>query len=72
MLDGTGNCIQIDASCVKGTNFMADILQTVYIIPAAQGCIVATARCTLESSEGFGVRISNMMNTLKLIDGQME
>ena len=72
MLERAGSCIQIDASVVKGTNLMADQLQTVYILPAAEGCIAATAHCTIESAEGFGARISYMLNTLTLMNGQAE
>jgi hypothetical protein len=47
----------------------AGSLQTVYIIPSGEGCLVATAHCTIESAEGFGARFSYMMNTLTLIEG---
>ena len=70
MLERAGSCTCINASCIKGTNLMADILQWVYIIPAADGCIAATARCEIESAEGFGVRIDAIMNTLTILNGQ--
>lgn len=66
-LDRAGSCITLDASCIKGTNLMPDLLQTVYIIPAADGCIIATAHCTIEDAEGFGRRIDYMMNTLSVM-----
>lgn len=71
-LERAGSCILIDASRVQGANGMPDLLQTVYIIPAANGCIVATAHCTIESAEGFGARMHNMMNTLSVLNGQGE
>ena len=71
-LERAGNCTVINADVVKGTNQMASVLQTVYIIPAGDGCIVATAHMAIESSEGFGRRISYIMNTLELTDVQGE
>lgn len=65
-----GNCTVIDASCMKGTNMTPDLLQTVYVIPSANGCIVATVHCTIESAEGFGRRISNMLDTLVFTGSQ--
>ena len=67
-LDGAGDCLFIEASAIKGTNQMAEKLQEVYIIPAADGCRVATAHFSIESAEGFGRRFSYMMNTLRVID----
>lgn len=71
-LDRAGSCVQIDASVIKGTNIMSDILQTAYVIPAANGCIVATEHVTIESAEGFGVRMDYMMNSLSLLNGRMK
>ncbi|MDO5326775.1 MAG: SH3 domain-containing protein [Clostridia bacterium] len=71
-LDRAGSCVRIDASVIKGTDLMPDMLQTVYIIPAAQGCIVAASHCAIESAEGFGHRIDYMMNTFSLLNGQAE
>ena len=68
-LDRAGECVRIDASRVKGTSQVAYMLQTVYIIPAGDGCVVATVRCTIESAEGFGVRAGHMLNTLALTNG---
>lgn len=68
ILDGAGSCVRIDASIAKGGKGTPDLLQTVYIIPAADGSVIATAHCTFESAEGFGVRFRNMMNTLTVID----
>ena len=63
-----GSCIRIEASVIKGTNRMADQLQAVYIIPAPDGCRVATAHYAIEGAEGFGRRFSYMLNTLAVID----
>ena len=67
-LDNVGSCIRIDASEARGGGGTPDLLQTIYIIPAAEGCLVATAHYTFESAEGFGARISNIMNTLAVLD----
>ncbi len=69
-LEGAGGCTVIDASRLKGANETPGNLQTVYIIPAAGGCVTAWARCTPESAEGFGRRIDAMMHTLRLVNGQ--
>lgn len=68
-LERAGGCLYIEASVLKGTNQMADQLQLVYIIPASDGCIVATEHLSIEAAEGFGRRFSYMLNTLSVIDG---
>ena len=72
MFDRAGECIRIDASCVKGKNEMPELLQTVYIIPAGEGCIVAEVHDTIESAEGFGARIGYIMDTLEVMNDQVE
>ena len=67
-LDGVGDCIRIDASGAKN-GAPAGSLQSVYVIPAGEGCLVAAAHCTIESAEGFGARFSYMVNTLSLLNG---
>ncbi|MBQ1413274.1 MAG: hypothetical protein IIY93_08805 [Clostridia bacterium] len=67
-LDRAGDCILIDASNAKGNKGTPDLLQTVYIIPAADGCRIATAHYTFESAEGFGRRFNYIMNTFVVID----
>ena len=67
-LDSAGSCIRIEASELRGTGRMADQLQIVYIIPAADGCRVATEHFSIESAEGFGRRFSYMMKTLMVTD----
>ena len=71
-LDRAGSCIRIDASDGKGGTGTPDQLQMVYIIPAADGCRVATAHYSFESAEGFGRRFAYMMNTLSVLPGQGE
>ncbi len=66
-LEGAGSCVRIEASVIKGTNNMADQLQAVYIIPAADGCRVATAHYAVEAAEGFGRRFNYMLNTLAVL-----
>lgn len=65
VLDRAGECVRISASGAKENN---GALQTVYVIPAGTGSLVARAHCTIESAEGFGVRFSAMLNTLSVIE----
>jgi hypothetical protein len=65
-LDGAGACLRIEAS---GGRENAAALQTVYVIPAPDGCLVAAAHCTFESAEGFGARFAELVNTLTVIAG---
>ncbi len=67
VLDRAGECIYIEASVLKGTNNMADQLQMVYIIPAPEGCFVATVHCEAVAAEGFAKRCSYMINTIAAI-----
>ncbi len=67
-LEGAGSCIRLDASIIKGTNNMADILQTVYIIPASDGCRIVRDRIVAVDSEFLSRRLSYMVNTLRVID----
>ena len=71
-LERAGSCTWIEASVIKGTNNMADQLQIVYIIPAADGCRVATEHLAIEASEGFGRRFSYMLHTLAVNDSKAE
>ena len=66
-LDHAGECALISASNAKNSK-MAHTLQTIYIIPATEGCIVAAVHCTTESAEGFGTRFSSTVNTLSVIE----
>ena len=67
LLERAGSCLRIEASELKGTGRMADQLQVVYLIPAADGCRVAAAHYSVESAEGFGRRFSYMLNTLSVL-----
>ena len=67
-----GSCIRIDASSGEDGTGAPFFLQTVYIVPVADGCLVATVHCTVESAEGFGARMRSMMNTLVVTAGQKE
>ena len=62
-LERAGECVYIEAAVIKGTNNMADELQAVYIIPASEGCFVATAHFAAEAAEGFGHRFNYMLQT---------
>ena len=65
MLERAGRCIYISTSSVKGGGYSPEHLQTVYVIPAGDGCIVATEHCSIES---VGRRFAYMMHTLSLIE----
>ena len=67
-LDRAGSCILIDACEVKGGGYTADQMQTVDIIPTADGCLIATAHYGIESSDLIGARFRAMENTLSVID----
>lgn len=67
-LERAGSSIRIEASEIKGTNQMPDMLQIAYIIPTSDGCRIAMEHLAIESSEGFGRRFSYMLNTLSVID----
>lgn len=66
-LNRAGKCVNIDASNAKGNGGTPDLLQTVYVVPAADGCLIAAAHYTFESADGFGTRFSAIMNTLEVI-----
>lgn len=68
MLEHAGRCIYISASSVKGGGYSPEHVQTVYVIPSGDGCIVAAEHCSLESAEGIGRRFTYMLHTLSLIE----
>ena len=70
-LERAGSCILILAEEVKGGGFMPDQLRSVYIIPAEDGCRIATAHCATVESEGFLRRFRYMMNTCSAVAAQM-
>ncbi len=69
VLSLAGACIRIDASEVKGGGTMPAHLQMVYIIPAADGCRIATAHYAIEGAEGFGRRFHYFMETFAVLPG---
>ena len=62
-----GQCIRIDASADVGGLTMPDQLQMVYILPAADGCRIATVHYAAVASEGFGRRFRYLMDTFSVI-----
>jgi hypothetical protein len=71
-LDRAGNCIHIEASVIKGTNQMAEHLQSVYVFPASDGCRVAISHCYITDSEFYSMQIHRFMNTFSVIANQAE
>ncbi len=65
-LERAGSCIRIVAHEEKGGGVMAPQLQEVFVIPAREGCLVATSHCSIEAAEGFGRRFGYMLQTLSL------
>ena len=65
-LDKAGTCAHIDASADKN-NQTPNQLQSVYVIPLSNGCVIATAHYSFEAAEGFGRRMTEMLNTLEII-----
>ena len=71
-LERAGKCIRIDASETRSGGEMPDQLEMVYIIPADDGCRVATAHYAIEGADGFGRRFAHMMHTLAVLPVQGE
>ena len=71
-LESAGRCIRIDASADVGGQTMPEKLQMVYIIPASDGCRVATAHYSIESAEGFGRRFRYLMDSFTALPRQGE
>lgn len=69
-LDSAGRCIRIEASAAGDGMETPDLLQTVYIIPAADGCRIAAAHYTFESAEGFGRRFGYLMDTFSVTEAR--
>ena len=67
VLDNGLNCKCVDTTSAKGSADNPNLLQSVYIIPAADGSLVCTAHYTIESAEGFGHRFYYMVNTLVVL-----
>ena len=71
-LDNSVKCLRIEASVIKGTNQMAEMIQEIYIIPAGSGSIVARAYYAIEGAEGFGRRFAYMVRTLNTLERDVE
>ncbi len=71
-LDNGVKCLRIEASVIKGTNQMAEMIQEIYIIPAGSGSIVARACYAIEGAEGFGRRFAYMVRTLNALERDVE
>lgn len=71
-LDNGVKCLRIEASVIKGTNQMAEMIQEIYIIPAGSGSIVARACYAIEGAEGFGRRFAYMVRTLNALERSVE
>ena len=69
-LERAGSCIRIYADEVKGGGYMPDYLQTVYVIPAGDGCRIAAEHMYIVASEGFGRRFRYMMDTFSVVAAQ--
>ncbi len=67
-LDHAGECTHIDASAASDGSGTPEFLQSVYIIPSGDGCIVAAAHYSFEAADGFGTRFSKMVNSISLIE----
>jgi len=67
-LDHAGNCITINADADKNGQMTMDQLQVVYIIPSADGCLVAWGHNTFDSADFFGALYHNMMQTFAVLD----
>ena len=71
-LEKAGSCIRIYADEIKGGGYMPDLLQTVYVIPAGDGCRIAWEHMFIVESEGFGRRFGYMMQTFSPLPAQGE
>jgi hypothetical protein len=63
-----GSCIRIEASIATDADDTLDDLQSVYIIPNGDGCFVATAHYSYDSSDFYGNLFAKMMNTFSVIE----
>ena len=63
-LNHAGKGIRIVADVIKNTNRMPEHLQTVYIIPAPDGCRIAAVHSFITESEGMLRRFGYMVKTL--------
>ena len=63
-------CIRMDASAVPGGAYTADVMQAVYVIPTADGCRVARIQYLPEGSDGFGKRLTYLVNTITVMEAK--
>ena len=63
-------CIRMDASAVAGGANTADVIQAVYVIPAADGCRVARIQYLPEGSDGFSKRLTYLVNTITVMEAK--
>ena len=68
-LAAAGACERLNASGAREGAAPEGSLVTIYVIPAGDGSILATVRCTYETAEGFGARMNSMLNTLSVLAG---
>ena len=61
-LENAGEVTYIEASSKDGN--MLNQIQSVYVVPAGNGTIVARCHFSIEAAEGFGGRFRQMLNTL--------
>ena len=61
-----GQGVQIEASVIKGNDQMDQNILRVYVIPAPDGCRVATVHCFIAESEGYTRRFGYMLDTLSV------
>ena len=71
-MDNGEQCIRIEASVIKGTNQMAEQIEERYIIPAPDGCRIATGHYEAVDSEGFAKRLFYMVKTISAFDRGLE
>ena len=71
-LDNGVECIRMEGSVLKGTNQMDDHITVVYIIPANDGCRIATEHCVTVDSEGFLKQCDAMIKSISVFDANRE
>lgn len=65
-LAGAGECVYVEAAIDKEGG-MPDRFCCYYIVPAGDGCLVATEHFEAEAAEGLGRRFGYMLNTLTVL-----
>lgn len=68
-LDGAGECIEIRAEVDHNHQMSLWQLQMVFIIPTSDGgSLVVWGHYTVESADGMGARLYNMINSIKVVE----